>query len=401
MAAGKLAILTAGAALAAASVAMSLPPGPPEPAALVQSALAHLREGRDASAEQVALEAAGPDQGNHPRAWLIVATARHRQGRFEAAIEAYQRYLEHCTCPRDRQFTLDQIQHCRRQLQPGMHVRIPSEQLTQEQRGQLAQVDDQTYTHYSDHFIVHARNEALAQLVSEQAERALGRICQTLLGGQEFPHLVEIHVWPNQAEFRKHAVQSPEWAGGSYTISSVDGVMTRRIDVTQLDDKGRFSAMMLDRVLPHELCHLAVSDLFGDVEAPLFLNEGLATLAEFAVDNQRVELAGTVLGTDKAMGLRRLILCRRYNLGNEAPVFYAESFSLVEFLHSRLTPQQFRDFLTHLKSGCSTPEALQRAMYLASDERFFAQLEEAWRDHAIAQRQILQALRGDLVAAGQ
>lgn len=377
--------LSAASAVCAAVVTLA-------PSDDIQPALASLNDGRLALAEQQALAVTEADRPDADRAWLVVAASRERQGKAGLAIEAYRRFIESCTRTPLRQYAMARMQACRQAHHPPDPVGPVSDRLSDQARRKLSVVTDRTHTAYSTHFIVRANNQPLAELLTAEAERALRRICGALLDGQAFPHVVRVYVWPTAEQFARHATSSPEWAGGSYSIEAADGVLTRRIDLTQLDARGRLSTEMLDRVLPHELCHLVVSELFGDAPCPLMINEGLAMLAESKVDADRVALAAAALTGHKAVPLERLILRRRLTLGDGVDVFYAQAFSFVEFLHSRLTGEQFADFLGHLKAGCSVSDALQRALYLPPEGPFLHQVASAWHDHAIARAQLIEAL---------
>ena len=154
---------------------------------------------------------------------------------------------------------------------------------------------------------------------------------------------------------------------------------------------------MLDRILPHEICHLVLAERFGDAHCPLPLNEGLAMMAETTLHNDRIRLAAAALASHRKIPLRRLLAATRVQ-ADDAAVFYAESHSLVSFLHARLTARQFRDLLANLKDGCPFGDALQRALYLPPDEDFLPRLADAWAAEAIRQGQFLKALDTGLSA---
>jgi len=155
---------------------------------------------------------------------------------------------------------------------------------------------------------------------------------------------------------------------------------------------------MLDRILPHEMCHLVLKELFGDSYCPLFLNEGLAMMAESQVENSRIRLAGRTVAGKALRRLETICIAQQYNV-EEPIVFYAESYSFVEFLHGRLSGQQFRDLLANVQQGCPVADAVQRSLYMPADDSFTADLANAWEDHAIAQAQYLEALAATKTAA--
>jgi len=329
-----------------------------------------------------------------PRSWLIVAAARQRQQRYGAAIRAYRLFLESCESRELRDYVVEQMQLCRAVAESAAAPAAPTKQLTAGKLRELAAVSNDTCTESSEHFVVRAKNAKLARLVAAEAEDALKRICGVILAGQDYPHSVEIYVWPDRRDYLAHATDSPEWSGGCFSFIVRNGETTRRIDLTQRDEQGRFAAIMLEAVLPHEMCHLVLREYFGDAVCPVFLNEGLAMLAESRIDSERTVLAGTALMGEKGIPLARLLAFRRDQMTDPA-VFYAESFSFTWYLHRRLTKRQFKAFLEHLKGGCPVADGLQRALYVAPSNGFMVSLARAWKSHAVQEAQNLRILRGD------
>jgi len=357
----------------------------------IQQALTSLEQGAYAQAEKEALALAGSITRPRPRAWSVVAAARQRQGRFASAAKAYRLFLASTESAEMRQFALRQIETCRRSLQPPAVPAAPSSRMDEDDLAELAKVDDRTYTESTEHFVVHTRNAKLAKVIATEAELALNRICGDILAGQAYPHSVRINVWPDHDTYLANAADAPEWAGGNFTFSVKDGLVTRQIDLTQRDTEGSFAVIMVDRVLPHEMCHLVLREYFGDAACPLFLNEGLAMMAEYAPETRRLELAGHAIAGKARISLQELLVQRRYSLRRPS-VFYAEAFSLIEFLHSRMTPEQLRSFLGHVKAGCTACDALQRSLYVPASESFLTSLASAWEDHAVEQAQYIRAL---------
>ncbi len=358
----------------------------------VQQALQDLQDGQYAQAQREALAVTNSTEEPNPRAWAIVAAARQRSKNYPAAVAAYRQFLCEADCPDARQFAVEQIQACTTQAQAlATPPKAPSKRLDAIALADLAKVSNRTYAESSEHFVVRANNPQVAKLVAVEAEVALDRICRVILAGQDYPHSVTINVWSDMRTFHANATEAPEWAGGGFSYSSDKGLITRRINLTQRDAKGRFATVMLDRVLPHEMCHLVLKELFGDSQCPLFLNEGLAMMAESEVENSRVRLAGQTVAGKALQHLETICLAQQYNV-QEPVVFYAESYSFVEFLHGRLTSQQFRDFLGNIQQGCTVADAVQRSLYMPAADSFTADLANAWEDHAIAQSQYLEAL---------
>jgi hypothetical protein len=357
----------------------------------IQQALESLQRKNYALAERQGMAAATHPTGPSPRAWAIVAAARERRGQYASAATAYRRFLASCGKASLQQYALEQIRLCERPARQPAALIAPSKRLGKEVIARLADVHDRTYTESSEHFVVKARNPQLARVLAAEAEVALDRICRVILAGQAYPHSVTINVWADRKDFRAHAKDAPEWAGGNFRLNVANGITTRRIDLTQCDESGRFATVMLDRVLPHEMCHLVLQEFFGDAACPLFLNEGLAMMAESEIDTGRVQLAGKAIAGKARGRLEALFIRRRYDLG-KPEAFYAESFSFVEFVHGRISGEQFRAFLDHVKGGCTVADALQRSLYMPAREDFLPSLASAWEDHAIEQAQYIEAL---------
>jgi len=379
--------------LAAAAACGAIAVTAHERAAAVQQALRDLRTGRHQAAEDRAFALANDSDAPAPRAWVIVAEARRRQGKYDSAMQAYRQFLASCNATGVRAYVTAHLRTCRAATENTAPRGAPSKRMTAEELAEMARIDDRVHVESSEHFVVRARNARLAKVMAFEAEASLDRICHAVLAEQEYAHAVDIYVWTDRQDYRAHAPDSPEWSGGTFRIIFRSGKVVRRIDLTQCDADGRFAAVTLDRILPHEMCHLVLEERFGQTGCPLFLNEGLAMLSEWEVDNERVILAGTALAGESRIPLDRLFARERHDIGDPA-VFYAESFSFTEYLHGRLSEQQFKAFLGHIKDGCTVRDALQRALYLPPDSRFMGELASAWEEHAVAQAQIVQALRG-------
>jgi hypothetical protein len=389
--------LACGAVVGAAVLTGSAPSLLTDP---VQKALDCLQKGDYLQAEKQGLSLATDAENASPRAWAIVAAARQRRGDLAQAARAYRLLLGASESPDLQQFALAQVQVCEQPAAKPQAPVPPSKKLAKDDAAALAVVADKEFAESTEHFVVRARNQQLAKLLAVEAEVALDRICRVILAGQEYSHSVTINVWPDHQAYRAHAADAPEWSGGSFRLVTADGVTTRQIDLTQRDARGQFAMVMLDRVLPHEMCHLVMQEFFGDATCPLFLNEGLAMIAESDVDHSRTRITGKTIAGRAKLSLEALLVSQRYNV-EEPTLFYSQSFSFMEFLHQRTTGEQFRSFLEHIRSGCTTADALQRSLYLPANDAFLPALASAWEDHAVEQAQFEEALAAKDRAEGR
>ncbi len=386
-------------ALAGYRLSVSLRTPPPAPAkgiddvAAVQQALDAYSRGQLADAATLSEQVASHPVTPNGRAWIIAASAYHARGEYADAADAYRAFLGVCRSPSDREFALGKLAECRQHPAKSTAApTVPSELLTSKQIEELSEVTDRTCIESSAHFVVESHNPKLSKLLAEQAEQALRRITKVVMRGAEYPHSVRVKVFPTVKEYRANAKNSPEWSGGSFELTVDEtGFAQRAINLTQLDESGALNTDVFDRILPHELCHLVVTEWFGDAHSPLYLQEGMAMAAEYGDHSKRILLAGRDAGSGKALGLQELVATEKYDDGN-VDLFYARAYSFVSYMHQRLTPKQFADTLANIKAGNPLRDALHKALYLPDSNAFMSQLEQSWQDDAIANAQYLTFL---------
>ncbi len=118
--------LTLGVCALAAALAPAVSGNSP-----MQDALAMLRSGKCDQAEQKASAIAAGRSAQAQRAYLVVAVARQRQGRYDAAADAYKSFLATCNSPELREYAVRQVQACHEaQVKPLVPV-APSQRLDQ------------------------------------------------------------------------------------------------------------------------------------------------------------------------------------------------------------------------------------------------------------------------------
>lgn len=365
-----------------------------DPPAWLQQALADLRAGQaDRAVSMAALAASDAGNPQH-RAWAVVAAAREQQADYPSAADAWRRFLGACTSAALRDYAVERLALCQAGGIRVAPAKRSGRHLAAEERAALGTVQAEPSIKASEHFIVQSPNAALSQLLADCAEQALARITRDLMHGADYPHTVSIIVHPAAEQYAAGVGRNGEWSAGAFELSRDEtGQFVRRIHLIQLGPDGQFDGALLDRTLPHELCHLVLTEWFGDAPSPLYLQEGLAMLAESGPQVDRLVLAGSAAATGKALPLEELLTRQEYPAQDRA-LFYAEVYSFVAYLHERLTARQFADALAELKAGNALNEALHRALSMAHDEQFMSQLEHAWRQDAIDQAQMLSALKG-------
>jgi hypothetical protein len=368
------------------------PAAPPGEMEQFHESLRLLQAGQADQADRLATALAENARSPLPRAWLVAARARQDLRSPENAAKAYRAFLAASDSSAGREYVQSQIRLCEAATRPAGPQAPPSERLTEEEKESLAAVSEDLAVEESEHFTVRARNALLARLAANEAETALSRIGGLVLGGQEYAHHVDLHIWADPRDYLAHAPGALKWAGGHFTLTRQDAHIVRRVDLAQLDADRRFETDTLDRALPHELCHLLVAEFFGDAPCPLFLTEGLAMLAEPGAGADRLALAGTAMAGRERIPLADLLVVEPGRVA-KPDLFYAECYSLASFLRQRLGGGQFAAMMEHLKGGSDLPDAIQRAIYSVPREDFLELLAAEWERQAIEQAQYIRALQ--------
>jgi hypothetical protein len=365
----------------------------------LQQAMRWLEEKRFNLAERSALTALrGKPSKKKNRAWLIVAMARKARGQYHRAVDAYDRYLKQAPKGVEKEFAASQKQQCIEMS--DYEGRNPYDRIEPKQQIGLSRIDRKPVVIKSAHFMIRARNELLAEFVAKQSEVELKRLLRLLpLGKLKIRDLIEIHIWPDEGRFKAATDDNgTEHSGGLF--SPHEGRKSRsRIDLMQLDEKGKLWETTLNHVLPHEICHILLHKFIDNIKPgggyplPLAINEGLAMSCEHDVDNQRLLLAGTAAeGHNGTPGLNRLLSIKSYSEIEDMPLFYAESFSFVQFLRERLSFQQLEVMLRQLGRGADFETALRRALLLPDSEGLMEKLDKAWSDYAVFQKRIFESI---------
>lgn len=181
----------------------------------------------------------------------------------------------------------------------------------------------------------------------------------------------EIYLHPTGKAFTE-ATGQPETSPGFSTLESNGNQITTRRVLLRADHP-----QLLAAILPHEVTHVVVADLFTVQQIPRWADEGIAVLAEptteqnlRASDLQESLAAGQIFELSKLMSI-------------DAPdardwsLYYAQSVSLTRFLVEQGTPEQLIQFV--LESGRNGIEAALRDIYRIAG---FADLQVRWQAYA-------------------
>ncbi len=151
--------------------------------------------------------------------------------------------------------------------------------------------------------------------------------------------LCEIYLYPNAKVFAERTDQPEDSPGFSTSGLMAGRVTARRINLRADHDK------LEQAILPHEVTHIVLAEMFADQQIPRWADEGMAVLAE-PTDEQHVRAQdlSKPLNGGRIFGVEQLLVMD-YPDGQFWPLYYAQSISLTRFLVETSTPVRFIQFV--------------------------------------------------------
>jgi hypothetical protein len=235
-------------------------------------------------------------------------------------------------------------------------------------------------------FVIHHQNPELAEKVADQAERAKDALARRWTGAPAtapWNPRCEIYLYPDGKAFAALTGQSEESPGFSTMGMSGGKIIGRRINL-RADHPNIVVA-----VLPHELTHVILADLFPKKQIPRWADEGIAVLSEPQVErDQRTGELSEPLNKGQIFRINDLVTLD-YPSPKNWNLFYAQSVSLTQFLVEQSSPGKFIEFLRSSQVSGTEPALLEHyAIQGLSD------LETRWLEYARA-RPPQQTARAD------
>jgi hypothetical protein len=207
----------------------------------------------------------------------------------------------------------------------------------------------------------------VAEAVREEQGRRWGSQQQA---GERWSPRCDIYLYPTAALFREMTGQ-PEESPGFSTMGLNQGkVVARRVNL-RVDHPNLTTA-----ILPHEVTHVVLADLFADVQIPRWADEGMAVLSE---PTSEQDLRAADLARPLAEGrLFRLadLMKMDYPDGRFWSLYYAQSVSLARYLVELGTPEQFVSFVRGTQRNSIDAE-LKRVYGLDG----LGDLQDRWLSH--------------------
>jgi hypothetical protein len=222
----------------------------------------------------------------------------------------------------------------------------------------------------SENFVVLHDDPALAEEVAKAAEAARDAHTRRWTGSpppRPWAPKCEIYVYPTAAVFAQMTGQPAESPGFSTMESNGSSIIGRRIRL-RADAPGLVGA-----VVPHEVTHFILADLFPTKQIPRWADEGISVMSEPAPEQERrVGELDAALEGGKIFTVENLMV-HDYPEGRFWPLYYAQSVSLTKFLVERGKPGQFIDFLQGSQRNGVEPEL--RRVYGFAD---YTDLQARW-----------------------
>ena len=224
-------------------------------------------------------------------------------------------------------------------------------------------------------FVILHDDPALAEAVARAAESAREATTRRWTGSpppRAWEPKCAIYLYPTAAIFAQMTGEPPESPGLSTMESNGAAITLRRINV-RAD-----AANLIAAVVPHEVTHVMLADLFTAKQIPRWADEGISVLSEPASEQEkRVADLDAALDGGKIFTVENLMASADYPEGKFWPLYYAQGVSLTRFLVEQGKPGQFIEFLQGSQRRGIEPE-LKRVYGIEG----YADLQSRWLDYA-------------------
>jgi hypothetical protein len=190
----------------------------------------------------------------------------------------------------------------------------------------------------------------------------------------------EIYLYPTPRDFAQLTGQ-PETSPGFSTM----GINENRITARRVNLRADHP-QLIDAILPHEVTHVVLADLFTQQQIPRWADEGMAVLAEPLSEqlSRAADLTGP-LSEGKFFKLNELMAID-YPSAEAWGLYYAQSVSVTQFLVEQGTPEQFIAFVRGAQRQ-GVEHSLREVYHIQG----FAELETRWQTYARRQAATITA----------
>ncbi len=181
----------------------------------------------------------------------------------------------------------------------------------------------------------------------------------------------DLYLYPSGKIFTRETKQPENSPGFSTMMCNGNRVVARRMNL-RADHP-----LLVTAILPHEVTHVVLADLFTEQQIPRWADEGLAVLAEpHAEQATRAAELQEPLEAGRVFDLRKL-MAMDYPDAKDWSLYYAQSVSLTRFLVEQGPPEKFVQFVQNSQRD-GTEGALRGTYGIGG----FAELQEKWTEYA-------------------
>lgn len=227
----------------------------------------------------------------------------------------------------------------------------------------------------STHFLIYYKNVPVDFIsgVSTVSEKYYNAIAEDLgfsrLNFWSWDDRAKIYIYDDVSDYQRQTGE-PSWSQG------------RTVPGYKIIQSYFGAQEFLESTLPHEMSHIIFREFvgFNNPAVPLWLDEGVSSYQE------KIKFAGTseilrdAMEKKVFMDLLKLTGFKDYPLeyGSESVrLFYAESFSLIEYLMKKFGRDKFVTFCQDLRDKRSFEGALSSGYNFAD----LKEMDQAWQDY--------------------
>lgn len=204
----------------------------------------------------------------------------------------------------------------------------------------------------TEHFKVYARNEEICNDISSVIEDVYHRIIEDLQYNVKPAKKIKIYIFKDNEEYR-YKIRQPMWSVGRVIYNK--------------NSFYSYEGVNLAGLVPHEITHLLLYNFMDrqyEQESMRWLSEGLAMYEESKiiqsslVNTLRKKMS--LLKEGKYFNLPELIKADVLKTRDAALIdlWYAESFSIIEYMITQLGRERFNDFCLNIKKYNDVEKAL-------------------------------------------
>ena len=224
--------------------------------------------------------------------------------------------------------------------------------------------------------VIH-NNRALAERLAKEAEIARETLVTRWTGqlaAEPWTPRCDIFLYSSAETFSTETGQPKDSPGFSTMGMNSGKIVSRRINL-RADHPN-----VLKAILPHEVTHVVLADLFPTQQIPRWADEGISVLSE-PPSEQAIRAAELQdpLSSGKLFRVHDLMVMD-YPDNQYWGLYYAQSVSLTRFMVELGTPQQFVSFVKAAQLN-GTESALKQVYKIQGE----ADLQSKWLDYAKSQ----------------